>query len=341
MVFIHVLTANGVVNVKEEIGGMGLLSVAYVAPTAVITIADLAGSGIGEMFQPAAFGLLEGRLLLENGIPANQKVRIGYALPASGVIDLTGHDLAGELMLDAGGSGNIVNGGALPWGALVWLGAGVGPVFSGTATFASVEGIINTEGTDLDGTVTITGDMNGQFAIRQSHFLSNATIHVGGDLGGWIASVGEPDVAGNLAGDIVVDGNLLGSIWAGANISGSVTIGGDVEGEIAADVSGYSGGEITGNVTVAGTFSGDICGDNLSGTWPLPSNFNIPNFGCNGRICGLGPFVPEPSAAVTAEGSRYLGVTVDPPLFVECPLALHIDQYCGGPGATHPISKAG
>ncbi|MCH7526511.1 MAG: hypothetical protein IID39_03655 [Planctomycetes bacterium] len=173
-----------------------------------------------------------GDLVLNNGIPLNQFVSIPGSVKNTSVIDLKNKDVAGSLSTGRDNAGTISNGGAVTATGTVLLAAD-GHDFSGSATFSSVAsgGEINlTGGSDLNGTITITNDMDGDIgvgtfipALGISHVLGNGFIDVQGNASGDIEVTG--DVIGD--GKIEVDGALesTGRILIDGFIKGAVTIG--------------------------------------------------------------------------------------------------------------------
>ena len=284
------LSGSGVVQVTERLEG-GVANVNNVGSGTSFIIADMTDDAAG-LGSQVFVNTLGGTLGLSNGIAYNQVVQVAAPLAATGEIDLNWQGVAGTLILD-GGSGAIVNGGTVADTGGIWLTEG--NMFSGTATFVTVDGFIRTEPGDVDGTINITGDVNGSVGSDPGDLLPGGVITVGGDVNGWIYATQLPltEIGGDLAGEIDVAGNVAGLIGAVGNISGSVDIGGNVDGEILAHWQGYgSVGDITADVTVLGTFDGNICGNNLGPGEALPPNINL-TFGPNGTVCGAPPcFVP-------------------------------------------------
>jgi len=261
-----------------------------VGPDATIQIADTANAvsiEFGEEGHPEMFEFA-GDLRLLTGVEEGTTVTIHGPLTPTGehtpTIDLNDQDVAGDLLILGGGDGDIINGGAVTG----IVGLAEFTTFSGTATFAGVAPNCNIKAcfSDIDGTIHITGNMDGTI------WMSGSVETGGGDLNGTIQI--DRDMSGlitvhlDASGEIIVVGNLLsnGGIRIWRDILGMVTVGGDVEGEILANSSGIGSGEITGPLTVSGLFNGNICGDNLEPDECLPDNIDIACFGPDSTVCG-------------------------------------------------------
>lgn len=165
---------------------------------------------------------IAGDVIFKEGVPeAGNQIQIHAELAAGGTIDLTNDNVVGALQLFGGGSGNVINGGAVTDSGLVVLGNGASTVFSGTATFSQVDagsgGINLDSGADLNGTVKVTGNVSGP-------------IEVHGTLNG------DVDVSGNVSGEITIDEDVAfgGEVFINGSLTGTVEIGGDVNGSVGA-----------------------------------------------------------------------------------------------------------
>lgn len=133
---------SGVVRVTNRIEGITsqpLLEVRRnVTWTGVVDVADILGSASLEFGTAGAIGELEftGRLLLQSGLKQNQTLILFGALNYPGFLDLNGQGVAGHIDNIGGGTGDIINGGAVS--GSVELGFDL-TSFQGSATFASVE----------------------------------------------------------------------------------------------------------------------------------------------------------------------------------------------------------
>ncbi len=245
-----------------------------VSSTGTITVADMEGDN------PRIFpGAFDGTLILSNGLPAGM-VCIEQPLGSNAVINLTDSNVTGRLDIRGGGSGEIINGGAITTTTVngntlvgdVRLGVD-SSVFSGEATFASVSanslGIHLDNDADLNGTVTVTGNVDGDIRVNGSVGANgtvatgnvNGTITVGDsedpgelagdlDIGGTVD--GDVNVFGAVSGTIVIVKELHGLIDISSNLSGDITINGDQTGDV--DIRG----NLSGNITVTENLSGDI-----------------------------------------------------------------------------------
>lgn len=171
----------------------------------------------------------DGTLLLESGVRQNQNVWINAPLDAAASVDLKNQDVAGNLVVVRGGSGDVLNGGAVTATGYVSLTGGLED-FAGDATFSSVASggeIHVTGGSDLNGSLIITGDMDGDIGLGvlvpdlgTSDVLGNGLIDIQGDCSGDIQVTGDVigdgkiEVDGTLesTGRILIDGLLRGNI---------------------------------------------------------------------------------------------------------------------------------
>ena len=206
-------------------------------PPSGLTFLDLCKATLNFPQWPCSF---YGDLLLQSGVEEFTRAVLHGFLESGSSINLNNQDVAGSLRIWLGGTGTIVNGGAVTSTGIVNLGwANPFPVsFSGTATFASVSngGSIRTQSSaDLDGTVHITGDMAGDINLGffteprcPSDLLANGEILVDGNATGNIT------VDGNVEGDIVIGGNASGSTGVGATLktTGRILVDGMLYGDI-------------------------------------------------------------------------------------------------------------
>lgn len=218
--------------------------------TGSIVIADMASIGsngsslnFNDVGQTGDFDFA-GDLTLLSGLKLDQSVFITGLLTDTGSIDFNGQDLVGLFELNGGGSGDIVNVGAVT--GRIFLAGGETQTFSGTATFASVApfGWVRTELADMSGIVTVTGNMSGFFAVGPGDLLSGGRMSVGGDVDGQIGVFGIPgfggdvmpgariDIGGQLLsnGEVAVYGFMSGAIDVGADLNGEIVIGGSAIG---------------------------------------------------------------------------------------------------------------
>ncbi len=240
------LTAD--LTVADKIEG-GLLRVdGNVASTTKITIGDMVSAGSNHSSAllawqnepPVGSGCLqfEGDLDLQSGVKANQSVHIPSPLTSGASIDLNGQDVAGALSVSRGGSGAISNGGVVTSTGSVLLAAGIED-FLGTATFAGVDPggeIWIATGSDLGGTISVTGDMDGEInlgvvsgSLGPSRLLPAGRILVGNDC------TGDVLVAGDSWGDVSIDGDAAStsSIHVAESLKGRILIDGLSDADIA------------------------------------------------------------------------------------------------------------
>jgi hypothetical protein len=242
---VHVDILSGLFEVMGRLGGDLLVAdkinadaaVAIVEPDPRIEI-DVNDMGalstlqLGGQFVQNNFG---GSLILRSGVPDDVVVFLWGELSSGGTIDLCNQPVAEGLVINFGGGGQILRGGAVTSSGVVSLATGSTRSFSGTASFASLAGHIKTDlDADLDGDVTIYGD------------ISN---------GGWLKVDGDL----NYGGSVKVSGNVLPStpnveITIGGDVAGDIDIKGDVNGEVGV------GGELksTGRILVDGLCDGSI-----------------------------------------------------------------------------------
>lgn len=282
-----------VVTDRIKVGGSLVVNGNFTS-TGSITIADIESppdsTFMLEFANNGELGTFEfaGDLILQTGLKENVYMWSGSTLTSEGSIDLNNQGIAGFLDLPAGGSGSIINGGVVS--GIVWL-AAEGNVFSGTATFSKINGLVRTELGSVSGTINVTHGMTGGIiGIVGGNLEPSGAINIGGNLAGAIDISNIPPYGGgNLAGTVEVLGTLSGGIRADEHISGTITVYDGASGTILSDDDNDGVGDITGDVTVTGfgTFDGDICGANLSpGEDPLPPNIVV-SFGPLGTICGI------------------------------------------------------
>jgi hypothetical protein len=233
----------GKIRLRDAMKGGSLTANAIVKSTGRIIVADMISDGANHSSVDLKSNV-EGSVDLQSGIKANQEVKVGYELNASGSIDLNSGAVAGTLDIDKC-SGVVSNGGAVT--GTVTLSDG--ETSAGTATFASVASggtIRTTNSGNWSGDLTIAGVMSGAI-----------------DVTGNLASGGEIDITGNSTGDIGVDGDAAGDIDIGGSVTDDISVGGDVSGTINIDGDLEDDLEIAGDVTSTGGVSvgGDVEGD--------------------------------------------------------------------------------
>ncbi len=212
----------GDIVLSDELAGGTLTVVGDVSSaSSTITIADMVTAGYGNHSLADFQQDFEGSLILSSGIKANQEVRIGGQLASNQSIDLNSQAVAGTLKISGGGSGTISDGGAVS--GTVILADGSANTYSGTATFASVEGsgqIKTLNGAHISGQLNITADCSGDIDITGD---LSADIDIGEDLKGDIAVDGDM----TSTGSITVDGMLGGSgrILVGGQSAGPIKLG--------------------------------------------------------------------------------------------------------------------
>ncbi len=155
-----------------------------------------------------------------------------------------GGDVGGYVYLLGGGSGDVT-GGTVVANGLVAL-SEVGPPFTGTAEFSSVDtfGYVVTEAADLDGLLWIKGDVDGGIGsigppMLGGNLLSSGRIQVDGDVNGFV--IVQNDMLASA--QIQIDGNVT--------LTGDVTIGNDMLGGIL-EVWGSMDGELDAGDSIAG-----------------------------------------------------------------------------------------
>ncbi len=296
----------GDITVTQKINGGTLHVWGDVGANADVEIADMLGSAsltFGQGNVPR--GEFSGDLALLTGVPEGTTVKIYGPLTPVGqhtpTIELNEQDVAGQLLIPGGGTGDIINGGAVTG----TVGLAEATTFSGTATFASVAPYCDIKAcfSDIDGTVHITGNMHGKIwmsgGVQEGGGNLNGNIQVDGYVSGII------DVFVDASGQIHVNGGLPPGGWINVhdNISGTVEIHGYTYGEILANAD-EDGGAITGPVTVDGEFGGNICADNLYPDECLPENINIQSFGPDWTVCDEPGCICDLDAPTTPSGEE-------------------------------------
>lgn len=217
------------------------------------------------------FGEFDGLLNLRSGLPEGAEFYVWNRLSEVGVVDFNGGKIKGRFELEAGGGGQLVNGGVVTSGGHLWVSSGSENTFTGTATFAGIEpfGAVEAEYSNIDGTINILGDMNGYLWVRVGPLLENGKFYVAGNVGNTgsinVASASEfggdvlglVRVDGEMRGNITVDGTVSGEISAASLIgggqywwSGLVDIAEDVDGTVAFDkVHSFGQIHVSGNVS--------------------------------------------------------------------------------------------
>jgi hypothetical protein len=245
----------------------------------LIDVADFSGTSSLGLNLSGEPGELEfaGTLRLRNGVPTDADVAVVGDTTSAAIIDLYDAGVAGSLHL-AGGAATIQNGGPITGDGqpvlFVSSGSILGPlVYSGTATFESVECdcSIGTESGSggISGTVEITGDLDGSFAIRDGHLYEDGEIIIGGDVLGSVEIYGRTGDEGDIFGRIEVGGELMGSVFCESDLLGSIEIASDVSGSMTIVEDIESGGLIqigdglkdSGTIEVGGLTSGIILVD--------------------------------------------------------------------------------
>ncbi len=206
-------------------------------------------------------------ITLKNGVPSGSGVAIHAVFTTHVTFDFNNADLGGFFTSKLDTDADFVNGGAIT-GILHQGRAGSCSHFIGSMAFTSVSttGKINLNPcVDLDGTISITGAMDGDVTV-DGDVLATRLISIGSDQSGDIsvtgAVLGSIDVNGNHTGVIDITGRLdgTGKITVDGSVSGDVDIGGDLSGDVSlgSDTKGdvHVGGDLTGSVTVAGLLGG-------------------------------------------------------------------------------------
>lgn len=220
----------GIIRVQQTIRASHIV-VEDAGPTSLIDFNELNQSQINiGQFDADPF---EGYLLLRRGVTGGSNVFMYNQ--NEGVIDLGGGDVDGFLET-SGGGGSIINGGTVTGSGHVWLSQLEENVFSGTASFKQIDtfGVVEAEFSNINGTVNITADMNGQLFVRVGPLLENGRFNIGGDVGrsGLILVAGSAAFGGDLSGGIQVAGTLHGRIEVeGGTLPGSfISLGGMADG---------------------------------------------------------------------------------------------------------------
>lgn len=212
-----------------------------------------------------------GTLNLGNGVPADCAVFMAGQLGATGVIDLQGNDVESFLEVGGGGAGSIVDGGAVTGSGHVWVSTLAENTFTGTATFKYMApfSAVEAEFSNIDGTINIKGDMDGQLWVRVGPLLENGRFNIGGDLGatGSIIVHSVTGFGGDVDGRIKVGGSIKGLVQVDHNVTGEITSGSVAGGtiEIFDDVSGAvtTGMVDGGTITVGGSVSGTVAASGI------------------------------------------------------------------------------
>jgi cytoskeletal protein CcmA (bactofilin family) len=196
------------------------------------------------------FAPIEGDLSLSDDIDADSNIQLNGDVSCTATIDLNGHDVAGSLKFFHTLSGQVIEGGTISGDVVLAYGSGV---FEGSVTFDNVTDtgqIRTTHYNDLDGTIHIDGDVDGDI----HHFgsmTSTGSIDIGGNLAGDISITadvdagGQIDVTGQLidTGRIMIDGSCDGAVSVGSDSDGTITVGDDLSGDIV--VHGAMSGPVT------------------------------------------------------------------------------------------------
>ena len=238
---------SGSIEVTDKLDGGHIHCDGGVTSAATITIGDMLTYSGATISQILISGTMAGDLVLNEGVPFGQLVKILGTLTSTASVDLKNNDLDGRLELLTGGSGQILNGGALS--GILKLGA-----FSGSATFSSVTYLGDVDAGPLSGLLKITGTV-----------ASGGTIDVTGDL----ASAGDLVVVGAMSGDITVTGDAAGDIWIKGDMNSAGSI--SVQGELSA----------TGRIFVDGECNGDII---ISERTADLSLIRLRDFGSSGNV---------------------------------------------------------
>ncbi|MHC4065773.1 MAG: translocation/assembly module TamB domain-containing protein [Planctomycetota bacterium] len=177
---------------------------------------------------------LFGDLVLDNGVPEYQTVRVLTGLAGTGSIDLKSEGVAGSLLLNSAMTGaQILNGGNVT--GEVRLADGTGSKFGGSATFSGLSGMVKMlNGGSLDGTLTIDGNVTtGGWITISGDLKSSGEISVTGDFADTLGN-DDIDIGGDVAGDIDLDGDFDGSIQIDGTLesTGRILIDGLVDGPV-------------------------------------------------------------------------------------------------------------
>lgn len=277
----------GLVDAYFSIWGDTLTNFEISIPRMSASSLQLANGGFS---MPTEF---DGTLILGGGLPADCFFLMAGQLGPNGVIDLQGADVASHFELSGGGAGSVINGGTVTSSGHVWVSTLEENMFTGTATFKSMEqfSAVEAEYSNIDGVINIKGDMDGQLWVRVGPLLSNGMFNIGGNLGdtgsivvadasGFGGDVfGRIKVGGELQGSISVSHSLHGEIVAKAVNGGSVDIADDVTGSFETGKIGDGevaiGGSVSGNVSASSLVDSSVwVGADVSGTLTIPGAIN-------------------------------------------------------------------
>ena len=257
---------DGQISVWQMLGGYVLVKW-HVDPDSNLKITEL-GNASPDDTPYVSVHTLQGGLHLGGGVPDGAWVRMEYL---EGNVYLYGADVAGDLSVEQGATGEIIDGGDVSgYVRLMRFG-----LFEGSARFASVTptgeiALWSFGHTSLAGTIDLAGDMAG-------------TVYVEGDIE---APQGMVWIGGDLSGDLTVGRDVNGSIRVGDHITGTIAVGRDVAGEIIANADYGTTGDISGVVTADGEFTGDICAANMYAGEELPVGVDLNFVVGSGRVCG-------------------------------------------------------
>ncbi|MCH8150345.1 MAG: hypothetical protein IH987_20605, partial [Planctomycetes bacterium] len=250
------ITESGSVTIDSVDGVSVLLSINYaIDDGGVFTIKSYnSASNIAVKF----YGDIGGVLTLHEGVESGVTVVVahGASLLATGRIYLKD---ANGVRQSVGGGGLFLDGGTKP-GSLIEAGELVGQLvaslggspnvnspgdFAGEVIFSSIApgATIWMSGANevFSGTVTVDGDMAGQFSTCISggnecmDFVSPAKIVVGGNLTGRILTTeGGTATSALMSGEILIGGSIddTATIDIGGDMSGLITSVGDMSGQI-------------------------------------------------------------------------------------------------------------
>ncbi len=228
---VDIISENGVVWLRDELDGdvtvsdkldtAAFLTIVKPDPASRIDVNEMANSSrvrLGGFWEHNGFS---GRLILRSGVPVAGEVFIWGQFGTSGTVDLSNQPVYGRLFLEDGGSGQVINGGAIWPSGEVRLTDGDYEVFSGTASFGDLAGLIFVAGwgASLEGAIAVNGNITAGGRLRVT-----GDLQAGADI----------KVTGNVIDDedhveILIQGDCDGDIEVGGNLYGNVTVEGKLE----------------------------------------------------------------------------------------------------------------
>ncbi|MCH8879295.1 MAG: hypothetical protein IID34_05365 [Planctomycetes bacterium] len=211
-------TLSADIDVTSAIDNGTLLLDGAVASGVHITVADMVNGVIWN--NPASE--FNADITFGNGVPSGSGVAIHSENTSHVTYDFNNADLGGIFACKWDTDADFVNGGALT--GTLKVGRASCFDYVGSMTFASVSAtgkIDLSPCIDLDGTISITADMEGDITV-DGNILTTRSISIGGDV------IGAISIEDDVAGDINLNGDLtsLGSVTVGGALANAPHAGG-------------------------------------------------------------------------------------------------------------------